>query len=54
MKLKSESYPEKIRRIAHDLGRLRGQYAVDRSIEKLLMIANELEQNLKQPPIRKH
>jgi hypothetical protein len=52
MKLKSESYPEKIRRIAHDLSRLRHQYAVDQSVEKLLIIANELEQNLKQQPLR--
>ena len=47
MKLKSESYPEKIRRIAHDLSRLRNQYDVDRSIEKLHRVANELERNLK-------
>jgi len=53
MKLKSESYPEKIRRIAHDLSRLRTQYEVGQSVEKLLMIANELERNLKQPPLRK-
>ena len=53
MKLKSESYPEKIRRIAHDLNRLRNQYEVDHSVEKLLMIANELERNLKQPPLKK-
>lgn len=46
MKLKSESYPDKIRRIAHDLGRLRNQYDVGRSIEKLLMTANELERAL--------
>jgi len=47
MKLKSESYPEKIRRIAQDLSRLRNQYDVDQSIEKLNMIANELERKLK-------
>ena len=47
MKLKSESYPEKIRRIAHDLSRLRNQYDVGQSIEKLNMIANELERKLK-------
>ncbi len=50
MKLKSESYPEKIRRIAHDLGRLRNQYEVDHSVEKLRMIANELERSLKKSP----
>ena len=53
MKLKSESYPEKIRRIAQDLGRLRNQYEVDRSVEKLRMIANELEHILKKPPLKK-
>ena len=47
MKLKSESYPDKIRRIAHDLDRLRNQYEVGQSVEKLRMIANELERNLK-------
>ena len=54
MKLKSESYPEKIRRIAHDLSRLRNQYEVDRSVEKLRMVANELELSLKRPPLRKN
>ena len=53
MKLKSESYPEKIRRIAQDLGRLRTQYEVDRSVEKLRMIANELERILKKSPMKK-
>lgn len=53
MKLKSESYPDKIRRIAHDLGRLRHQYDVGQSIEKLNMIANELERNLKKSPLNK-
>jgi hypothetical protein len=54
MKLRSESYPEKIRRIAHDLNRLRNQYEVDRSVEQLRMIANELELSLKRPPLRKN
>jgi hypothetical protein len=54
MKLRSESYPEKIRRIAHDLNRLRDQYEVDSSVEKLRMIANELELSLKKPPLRKN
>ena len=53
MKLKSESYPEKIRRIAHDLSRLRNQYEVGQSVEKLLVIANELERNLKKSPVNK-
>jgi len=54
MKLKSESYPEKIRRIAHDLARLRNQYDVDQSIEKLHMVANELERKLKKIPLNKN
>jgi len=47
MKIKRESYPDKIRRIAEDLSQMRNIYDVDRSVEKLLMIANELEHNLK-------
>ena len=54
MKLKAESYPEKIRRIAHDLSRLRNQYEVDRSVERLRMIANELELSFKRTPLRKN
>lgn len=50
MKLKSESYPDKIRRIAGELSHLRSQYDVGQSVEKLLLVANELERNLKQPP----
>ena len=46
LKLKSESYPDKIRRIAQELNRLRNQYDVGQSVEKLLMVANELERNL--------
>ena len=53
MKLKSESYPEKIRRIAQDLSRLRNQYDVDQSIEKLHMVANELERKLKKTHLDK-
>ena len=49
----SKSYPDKIRRIAHDLARLRSQYDVNQSIEKLHIIANELERNLKKPPFSK-
>jgi len=47
MKLKSESYPDRIRRIATELSQMRNLYAVDHTVEKLRMIANELEQNLK-------
>jgi hypothetical protein len=53
MKLRSESYPDKIRRIAHELRRLRSQYEVDQSVAKLLVIANELERNLKKSPLKK-
>lgn len=53
MKLKSESYPDKIRRIANDLARLRKQYDVDQSVEKLHNIASELEHKLKKPPLTK-
>jgi len=47
MKLKRESYPDRIRRIADDLGQFRNLYGTDRSAEKLRKIADELEQNLK-------
>jgi len=53
MKLKSESYPDKIRRIADDLSRMRNLYEVDHSVEKLRMIANEIEHNLKKSPLKK-
>ncbi len=47
MKLKAESYPDKIRRIAADLSQVRNLYGMDHTVAKLRMIANELEQNLK-------
>jgi len=47
MKYKRESYPDKIRRIAEDLSQMRNVYDVDHSVEKLRMIANELEHNFK-------
>ena len=47
MKIRSESYPDKIRRIAEDLRKIRNQYEVGSSVEKLQMVANELERNLK-------
>ena len=49
LKLKAESYPERIRRIAHELSRLRNQYDVSQSVEKLLAVANEIERNLQRP-----
>ena len=53
MKLKSESYPDKIRRIAHDLSKLRGQYKVDHLVQKLSMVANELELELRKTPLKR-
>jgi len=53
MKIKSESYPDKIRRIAEDLRKMRISHEVDSSAEKLRMIANELERNLKKALLKK-
>ena len=47
MKLKSESYPERIRRIAQELSRMRNLHGVDHTVQKLRIIADELESNLK-------
>ena len=53
MKLRSESYPDRIRRIAQEVSQLRNLYQVDPSVEKLHKIANELEQVLKKTPLKK-
>ena len=53
MKIKSESYPDRIRRIAHELSKFRDEYEVDNSVEKLRMVANELEHNLNKSPRKK-
>jgi len=53
MKLRSESYPDRIRRIAQEVSKLRNLYQVDHSVETLRMIANELEQVLKKTPLKK-
>lgn len=53
MQIERESYPERIRRIAHELSKFRDKYEVDHSVEKLRMIANELELNFKKPPRKK-
>jgi len=53
MKLRSESYPDRIRRIAQEVNQLRNLYQVDHSVEKLRRIANELEQVLKKTPLKK-
>ena len=53
MKLRSESFPDRIRRIAREVSQLRNLYQVDPSVEKLRMIADELEQILKKTPLKK-
>lgn len=53
MKIMSESYPDRIRRIAHELAKFRDKYEVDQTIAKLRVIANELELSLKKPPMKK-
>ena len=53
MKLRTESYPDRILRIAHKVSQLRNLYQVDHSVETLRMIANELEQVLKKTPLKK-
>ena len=52
MKLKRESYPDKIRRIAQDLSQMRSRYEVDDSVAKLRMIADKLENEFKKALIR--
>jgi hypothetical protein len=46
MKYKRESYPDRIRRIAEDLSQMRNIFEVDHSVDKLRMIATELEEVL--------
>ncbi len=53
MKTRSKSYPDKIRRIAEDLSKMRNLYEVDCTVEKLRMIASELEHNLKKALTKK-
>lgn len=48
MKIKSQSYPDKIRRIAEDLRRMRVSPKVDSSADRLRKIADELERNLRE------
>lgn len=54
MKIRSEPYPDRIRRIAKDLSWMRYKYDVEKSVEKLLMVANVLEQELKKSPPKKN
>jgi len=53
MKLRSESYPDRIRRIAQEVSQLRNSYPVDHTVENLRMIANDLEQVLRKTPLKK-
>ena len=53
MKIKSKSYPDKIRLIADDLSKIQNIQGVDHTVEKLRMIANELEHNLKKALLNK-
>lgn len=53
MKLKAESYPDKIRRIASDLSRMRNMVEVDHTVTKLRTIADELERKLKHAAAKK-
>ena len=46
MKYKRESYPDRIRRIAEDLSQMRNMFEVDHSVDKLRIIAKELEEVL--------
>jgi len=49
MKYKRESYPDRIRRIAEDLSQMRNMFEVDHSVNKLRIIAKELEEVMKKP-----
>lgn len=50
MKLKSESYPDRIRHIAQEVSQFRNKYPVDHTVQQLRIIANELEKVLKKTP----
>jgi hypothetical protein len=50
MKYKRESYPDRIRRIAEDLSQMRNMFEIDHSVDKLRLIAKELEDILKKAP----
>jgi uncharacterized coiled-coil DUF342 family protein len=53
MKLKSESYPNRIRRIAEDLSQIRYLYETEHAVDRLRKVADELEQIFKKPPLKK-
>jgi hypothetical protein len=47
MKIKSESYPDRIRRIADELSKIRKNPDMDDVAQKLRLIASQLERILK-------
>jgi hypothetical protein len=53
MKIRAESYPDRIRQIAKELSQIRGSYDVDHSVETLRKIADELERKLEKGPSRR-
>jgi hypothetical protein len=53
MKARTETYPERIRSLAAGLSQFRNLYPVDSSVDKLRTIADELEQILKKPPLKR-
>lgn len=53
MKYQRESYPDRIRRIAQELGPYQNSYPVYHPIKMLQIIADELEQVLKKAPLKK-
>ena len=53
MKYKRETYPEQIRRIAEDLSQIRNVYETEHAVDKLRLIADELEQNFKKVLLKK-
>jgi ribosomal protein S20 len=53
MKIRSESYPDRIRQIAKELSQVRNSYDVDHATETLRKIADELESKLKKGPLKR-
>ncbi len=53
MKLRAESYPDRIRRIAQEVSKLQNSYPVDHSVKNLRKIANELERVFEKKPLKK-
>jgi len=53
MKTKTESYPDRIRRIAEDLSQMRYLYEASHAADRLRIIANEIERILEKPTLEK-